>query len=95
MFFSASTAVLMFGAAGRINLAYASVFGVACLVAACLGTFLISRAVRRSGLASSVVLLLAAVIGLGALCTAIFSGPTAVLELAHHGGKGAGPGFCG
>ena len=92
--FSASTALGAFAAAGRINLVYAAVFGTACLAAACLGTFLIGRAVRRSGLASSLVLLLAAVIGLGALATTVFSGRTAVLDLMH-GASVSGPGFCG
>lgn len=45
--FSASSAMLSFAAAGRLDLQYAAVFGTGCMVAAFAGTFVIGRAVRR------------------------------------------------
>lgn len=44
--FSASSAVLSFAAAGRLDLRYAAAFGAASLVAAFAGTSLLGRAVR-------------------------------------------------
>jgi uncharacterized membrane protein YfcA len=90
--FSASTAALGFSLAGRLSLAHAAVFGGLCLVAALLGTLLIGGAVRRSGQASLLVLLLAGMIGLGALATATFSGCQAVADLVH--GRSQGGRFC-
>ena len=92
--FSASTAVLAFAAAGRLNLQYAAVFGSACFVSAALGTFLIGRAVRRSGRASLLVLILAGIIAAGAVVTAAFSGVRAVEDLASATHLGGGS-FCG
>ncbi len=86
--FSASTAVLAFAAAGRLNVSYALVFGCACLAAAFAGTFLIGRAVRRSGRASLLVLILSGIIGLGAAVTLVLTGPGGV----RAGGGGT---FCG
>ena len=81
--FSASTAVLAFAAAHRLNLQYGATFGCACLAAAAAGTFLIGRAVRRSGHASVLVLLLAGIIGVGAAVTLALSGGRIVLDLVH------------
>ena len=92
--FSASTAVLAFAAAGRLNLQYAAVFGSTCFVAAALGTFLIGRAVRRSGRASLLVLILAGIIAAGAVVTTAFSGVQAVRDLAS-GTHLSGGSFCG
>ena len=92
--FSASTAVLAFAAAGRLNVQYAAVFGCACLASAALGTFLIGRAVRRSGRASLLVLILAGIIAAGAVVTAAFSGVRAVADLAAGAHLGGGS-FCG
>ena len=90
--FSASAATLAFAAAGRLNLQYAAVFGSTCLAAALLGTFLIGRAVRRSGHASLVVLLLAGIIGVGAACTALSAGGAALAAVWHGSGGGGGGG---
>lgn len=91
--FSASTAVLAFAAAGSLDLTYATVFGSSCMAAALLGTLLIGRAVRRSGRGSCLVLLLAAIMGLGAVATTAFSGRRAVLDLWHGTHLGMPP-FC-
>lgn len=87
--FSASTAVLAFAAAGRLPLGHAAVFGPACLAAAFAGTFVIGRAVRRTGRASLLVLLLAGIIGVGAAVTVA----AAAAALAA-GGWAGGAAFC-
>ncbi|KAL4443802.1 hypothetical protein ABPG75_011539 [Micractinium tetrahymenae] len=92
--FSASSAVLSFAAAGRLNLQYAAVFGTACLAAAFAGTFHISRAVRRSGRASLLVLILAGIIGVGAAVTVTLSGRHAVEELLGSGHAAPAVPFC-
>ena len=91
--FSASSAVISFAAAGRLNLPYAALFGCACLVSAAAGTFLIGRAVRRSGRASVLVVLLAGCVGAGALATLGYSGRRAVIDLMR-GEHSAGGSFC-
>ena len=61
--FSASVAAVSFAASGRLNVPYAVLFGSACLVAAFLGVLVVGRLVKRSGRASLIVLLLAAIMG--------------------------------
>ncbi len=61
--FSASVAAVSFAASGRLNVPYAALFGGACLAAAFLGVVVVGRLVKRSGRASLIVLLLAAIMG--------------------------------
>lgn len=92
--FSASSAAASFALEGRLNTEHAAVFGVACAVAAYVGVELVGRAVRASGKSSLVVMLLAGLIGAGALLTTLFSGADAVADLLS--GRAAGMGsFCG
>lgn len=53
-------------------------------MASLLGVLMVARAVKRSGKASIVVFLLAMVIGIGAILTAVFGGRNAVLVRASH-----------
>lgn len=94
--FSSSIAVLSFGAAGRLPLPWAAVFGPACLAAAFVGTFIVGRWVRRSGRASALVLLLACIMGAGAAVTAAVGGAAAVAALAGRASwdRGGGGEFC-
>ena len=55
------------------------IFGLGCFGASLLGVLLVARVVKRSGKASIVVFLLAMVIGVGAILTAIFGGRDAIL----------------
>jgi uncharacterized membrane protein YfcA len=79
--FSSTNAVAAFAAAHRLDAVHAAMFGSICMVAACAGTFLIGKWVRRSGMASSLVLLLAAIIAVGAVATIVSSGRQAVREM--------------
>ena len=55
------------------------IFGLGCFGASLLGVLLVARVVKRSGKASIVVFLLAMVIGIGGILTAIFGGRDAIL----------------
>lgn len=91
--FSASSAAVSFALDGRLNLPHAVAFGAACAAAAYAGVALVGGAVRASGRASLVVVLLAVVIGAGAALTTVFSGADAVADLlAGHSGGAAS--FC-
>ena len=92
--FSASSAVVSFAAAGRLPGACAALLAPACLAAAAAGSLVIGGAVRRSGRASALVLILAGVIGLGAAATVAFAGRHAVGALARGGALWGGTGFC-
>ena len=88
---SSAGSLVSFAAAGRLNWQYSAVLAGACLPAAALGTLLIARAVRRSGRASALVLLLAATIGLGCAVTLAFQARWAIQDLANGAGAGVGP----
>ena len=62
----------------RLN-SQSQIFGLGCFGASLLGVLLVARVVKRSGKASIVVFLLAMVIGIGAILTAIFGGRDAIL----------------
>lgn len=79
--FSSSSAAAAFALEGRLNTGYAAVFGAACALAAFVGVGLVGEAVRRSGRASLVVMLLAGIVGAGCTLTVVFSGSDAVAEL--------------
>lgn len=79
---SATGSLFAYAAAGRLNVQYSAVVGGACLPCALVGTALISRAVRRSGRASVLVLLLTAAIATGCVATLAFQGRQAVQALA-------------
>ncbi|KAL4424162.1 hypothetical protein ABPG75_001463 [Micractinium tetrahymenae] len=86
--FSASSAAASFALEGRLNLPHAAAFGAACAVAAYAGVALVGRAVRASGRASLVVVLLTAVVGSGAALTTFFSGADALADMLAGGGGG-------
>lgn len=94
--FSSSIAVLSFAAAGRLPLPWAALFAPICLAAAFVGTFVVGRWVRRSGRASSLVLLLACIMGAGAAVTAAVGGAAALAALAGGAGwdRGGRSDFC-
>ncbi|EFJ52609.1 hypothetical protein VOLCADRAFT_85766 [Volvox carteri f. nagariensis] len=79
--FSSSAALIQFILLHRLNTDYAIVFGAASLVAGLLGTQAVSRAIKRSGRPSVVVLALAGVIGIATLCVAIFGLRNAAVQL--------------
>lgn len=79
---SSTGSLVSYAASGRLNVQYSAIIAGACFPCAAAGTFLISRAVRRSGRASVLVLLLACTIGLGAAITIAFEGRQAVEALA-------------
>jgi len=59
-----------------------------CFVASLAGVWLVGMAVRRSGRASYVVIILACIIGLGAVLTGTFGGKKAIEALSS--GRGIG-----
>ena len=71
--FASASAALSFLADGRLKLAYAAAFGAVSCVAAFLGVFVLAAAINRHG-ASLVVFLLAGVVTIGAVSTAVFNG---------------------
>jgi len=79
--FSASTAALAFAFEHLLSTTYALVFGIGCFVSSLLGVWVVGRLVRRSGRASYVVIILAAIIALGAVLTGVFGGRKAILAL--------------
>lgn len=76
--FSSSTATFAFAMDGRLNVQFALVYGVLCAFASLTGVTVVGMIVRRSGRTSLVVLILAVIIGLGGLLTALFGGIDAV-----------------
>ncbi|KAK9843827.1 hypothetical protein WJX81_007905 [Elliptochloris bilobata] len=92
--FSSSIAAFSFGFDGLLNMQFALIFGLGCFAASLAGVLLVARVVKRSGKASIVVFLLAMVIGIGAILTAIFGGRDAVLSLVARRNIGFGS-FCG
>lgn len=86
--FSSSMGALAYAFDGTLNLRYALAFGSACCGASLVGVLVVSRAVQRSGKASIVVMLLACIVGTGALLTAGFGGRNALHDLVtgHHVG---------
>ncbi|GIL90547.1 hypothetical protein Vretimale_17505 [Volvox reticuliferus] len=88
--FSSSAALAQFALMGRLNTAYAVVFGAASAAASVVGSQLLSRAVKRSGRPSVVVLALAAVLASGAACVAASGLRTALGEDDDGGGKPGG-----
>lgn len=79
--FSSSSAAASFALEGRLNTSYATAFGAACALAAFAGVGLVGEAVRRSGRASLVVVLLTVIVGAGCALTVVYSGSDAVAEL--------------
>ncbi len=79
--FSSSSAAASFALEGRLNTSYAVAFGAACALAAFAGVGLVGEAVRRSGRASLVVMLLTGIVGAGCVLTVLYSGTDAVAEL--------------
>lgn len=59
-----------------------------CFVASLAGVWLVGMAVRRSGRASYVVIILAGIIGLGAVLTGVFGGRKAIEALEARQGIG-------
>eukprot|EP00887_Chlorella_sp_A99_P003711 scaffold7.g3711.t1 len=86
--FSSSSAAASFALEGRLDPGYAAAFFAACAVAAVAGVGCAGATVRKSGRASLVVALLAALIGSGALMTVACSGAEAVAELASGRAEG-------
>ncbi|KAK9808079.1 hypothetical protein WJX73_003368 [Symbiochloris irregularis] len=91
--FSSSMGALAFAFDGALNLQYAAVFGGACCAASFVGVLLVARIVNQSGKASIVVMLLACIVGTGALLTAGFGGRNAVHDLSTGNHIGFAP-FC-
>ena len=91
--FSSSAAALSFAIADAINLQYAMTYGILNLFASLVGVLLIGRIIRRTGRASLIVIILAAIIGVGACLTAGFQGRQAVSDLIHKTDLGFSP-FC-
>ena len=79
--FSSSSAAVSFAVAGRLNLQYAAVLAPTACLSAVVGVAVVGRAIKRSGRASLVVLLLAGIIATGALCTLSFAGRAALADL--------------
>eukprot|EP01025_Chloroclados_australasicus_P003060 TRINITY_DN10705_c0_g3_i5.p1 TRINITY_DN10705_c0_g3~~TRINITY_DN10705_c0_g3_i5.p1 ORF type:complete len:587 (+),score=69.70 TRINITY_DN10705_c0_g3_i5:168-1928(+) len=79
--FSSSSAVFQFIIDGNLNQAYAIVFGLTSLAASFCGIFVVSRLVKKLGRPSIIVLILACVIGLGAVLTGAFGVTDAVKDL--------------
>jgi Sulfite exporter TauE/SafE len=87
VFFCSSAATLAFMLAGRVSVGYAGVYGVVCGVASLTGLTLCGRLVAATGRPSIVVLLLAAIMGIGAVCSGVFGALDAVHQAAAgHGG---------
>lgn len=70
---------------------YALTYGGVNLVSSAIGVLLISRAVKRSGKASLVVMILAAIIAIGAVLSLATQGRRAILDLVHHADIGFSP----
>lgn len=61
VFVSSSTAAIQFIMLGHIPIYYAAIFGPACMLASLAGVVLVSRAVRRFGRPSIIVMTLAVI----------------------------------
>eukprot|EP00884_Botryococcus_braunii_P000942 jgi/Botrbrau1/10849/Bobra.0025s0027.1 len=82
--FSASSAALSFGFDGTLNWQFALLFALTSFGVSLVGVLVVVGAVKRSGKASIVVILLAFIILTGALLTAAFAGRRAIVQLIHH-----------
>jgi uncharacterized membrane protein YfcA len=70
--FSSSAAALAFLLEGRVKLNYAAVFCCVASTASLVGLYFMGRLVKASGRPSIVVLVLAGIMGAGAVCSATF-----------------------
>lgn len=84
VFMSSSSAALAFFLNGRVPLQYAAVFCSVCGTASLLGLTGVGRLVKASGRPSIVVLLLALIMGAGAVCSGVFG----YLDAYQHGDVG-------
>lgn len=78
--FSSASAVLQFGALGVLNPTYGAIFGSVSFVSSYLGVSAINMLVQRSGKSSVILLILALVIAVAAIVTAVFGGIAAARD---------------
>jgi hypothetical protein len=74
---------LAFAVQGRLNVSYALLFACVSIAGVCAGVWLIGSAVRKSCRPSRVMLLLAALTGVAAVCTAVFGAQGFAHDLAE------------
>lgn len=86
VFVCSSSATLAFLLDGRVNAAYSEVYCAVCCAASLVGLTVMGRLVARSGRPSIVVLLLAFIMGSGALCSGVFG----YIDAWHQAQEGTG-----
>lgn len=86
VFMCSSSATLAFFLDGRVNVQYSEVYCAVCGAASLTGLTVMGRLVARSGRPSIVVLLLAFIMGAGALCSGVFG----YIEAWHQAQDGTG-----
>lgn len=89
--FSSSAIALSLSFQGLLNHSYAFVFAPVCFVASTIGVTLIGRAVRKSGRASIIVIILTVVITAGTVTTGVFGGIRSYEQIVNGGITGFHP----
>lgn len=85
VFFSSVTATITFILYGELNLSYFAVYGPVCLIGGLVGTFALSRVVRRWKMASLLTFLLSALVFISAGLVAGFAGRREAEQVAATG----------